>query len=195
MKRLSCKIKKASLSLLLGVGAGLLLTACADWNDHFDADTAILNTQQSTLWENINTNGQLKQFASLLKKVGYDEVLNTSQTYTVWAPADGSYNYDALNALSKERLLKEFVQNHIARNSYVASGATNQRVYVLNEKLMLFSGTGSYAMQGVGISQPNTACRNGIIHTLSSNIPFMANIYESLNTDDGYDRDSLSLVR
>ena len=86
--------------------------SCSDWDDHYEADNSILSSQQATLWENIRSNGNLSEFASLLQKAGYDEVLNASQTYTIWAPANGSFDYNVLNGYSKERLQKEFVQNN-----------------------------------------------------------------------------------
>lgn len=170
---------------------GMALASCADWDDHYDADTSLLNSQESTLWENIEHNTQLSQFAELLKKTGYDQVLGASQTYTVWAPTDGTFDYSALSALGNSRLQKEFVQNHIARYSYPASGAVDQRVYMLNEKLMNFGGQQGYHIGGVNVEQPNLASRNGIIHTLSGKIPFMANIYEGLD-DESLGADSIA---
>ena len=167
------------------------LTACSDWDDHYEADSSILDTQQATLWENIQNNGNLSEFRTLLQKVGYDKVLNATQTYTVWAPANGTYDYDALSVMSNDRLLKEFVQNHIARNNYPVSGAVSERIYTLNEKLMLFNGNGNYTIQNVGIANPNMASRNGIIHQLNGKIPFMGNIYEALNNDE-YALDSIA---
>ena len=126
-------------------------------------------------------NENLSQFAALLKKAGFDEVLNTSQTYTVWAPVNGTFDYESLSALSADRLQKEFIQNHIARSNYPASGQVNQRIYTLNEKMMLFNGSGNYTIQGVALDQANLASGNGTIHTLKGKIPFVQNIYESLN--------------
>jgi len=160
-----------------------LFTACSDWTDHYDADTALLDTQQGTLWENIEKSGNLSQFATLLKKAGYDEVLNNTQTYTVWAPADGSFDYNTVAALSDSRLQREFIENHIARNNYPVSGSVNERVYTLNEKLMFFNGSQQYAIQGIDVQQANLASRNGVIHVLNGQIPFMANIYETLNNN------------
>ncbi len=186
-------IKKhiAKCSLCCSAAAALALAACADWNDHYDADTSLLDTQHATLWQNILQNENLSQFASLLKKAGYDEVLNATQTYTVWAPVNGTFDYETLASLSSDRLVKEFVENHIARNNYPASGAVDQRVYTLNEKLMLFSGAGSYVIQGIGIDKANMATGNGTIHTLKGKIPFVQNIYESLNNYE-YPIDSIS---
>ena len=170
---------------------GLALAACADWNDHYDADSSLLNSQEATLWENIEHNAQLTQFAELLKKTGYDQVLGASQTYTVWAPANGTFDYSGLAALADGRLQKEFIENHIARYSFPASGAIDQRVYMLNEKLMHFGGQQGYTIGGVSVDQPNVASRNGIIHTLNGRIPFMANIYEGLD-DERLQADSIA---
>jgi uncharacterized surface protein with fasciclin (FAS1) repeats len=169
----------------------MFLTACAEWDDHYDSDTSVLSTQGSSLWKNISSNESLSQFASLLKKTGYDAVLDASQTYTVWAPVNGSFDYEVLSSQRDERLLKEFVENHIARNNYPASGLVNERIYTLNEKLMLFSGSGSYVMQGIAVDHANLACSNGVIHTLKGKIPFSQNIYESLNSEE-YSLDSIA---
>ena len=187
----SKNITKYLIACSLCCGGAAAFTACADWDDHYEANSALLDSQHKTLWQNIQENENLKEFASLLKKANYDAVLNTSQTYTVWAPLDGSFDYDRLSQLSDERLLKEFIENHIARNNYVASGAVNQRIFTLNEKLMNFNGTQNYAIQGIGIAKSNLATGNGTIHTLNGMIPFMPNIYESLNNYD-YPIDSVS---
>lgn len=169
----------------------LLTSSCSDWDDHFDADTHVTATQQQTLWENIENNGQLSQFANLLRQTGYDAVLSASQTYTVWAPLDGTFDYDALRTENSERLQKQFVQNHIARSNYPASGALQENIYMLNEKLMNFRGNGSYQMQDIDVTQPNLAAKNGTIHALRGKIPFLPNIYESLNSET-YPLDSIS---
>ena len=166
---------------LLVIGATV---ACSDWTDHYEADSSLQETQQQTLWENIASSSNLTQFKSLLQKTGYDAVLNTTQTYTVWAPADGSYDYETLSTLSNSRLLREFIENHVARNNYPASGLVEKKLYTVNEKVMHFNGNQQYTMQGVAVSKPNVNTHNGILHVLNGKIPFMANIYESLNNND-----------
>ena len=106
---------RTAIAALLGLSA---LTACSDWDDHYDANTAITGSQQASLWQNIKNNGELSQFAELLKKAGYDQRLDASQTYTVWAPLNNTFGYDQLNTASNDRLVKQFLQNHIARNNY-----------------------------------------------------------------------------
>ena len=110
------------------VVAAMTLTACSDWDDHFDANTSVLESQHSSLWQNIEQAGNLSQFAALLKKTGFDENLSASQTFTVWAPVDDSFDYATLSNLSNERITREFIENHIARNNYPASGLVNEDI-------------------------------------------------------------------
>ena len=172
--------------------AAATLTACSDWDDHFDANSSVLDSQHSTLWQQIEKAENLKEFASLLKKTGYDEKLSASQTYTVWAPVDGSFDFDVLSNYSDARVLREFVENHIARNNYPVSGQIDQRIYMLNEKKMQFNGASDYTIQGVKLINPNmSSCSNGTLHAIDGKVPFLSSIYESLSTLD-YPIDSLS---
>ena len=119
-----------------------LFISCSDWDDHFNANTSVLESQNTTLWKNIERNGNLTQFAEILRRTGYDQRLDASQTYTVWAPEDDTFDYQTLLGYDNERLVKEFVENHIARNNYPASGETDKDVYMLNEKkITLTNGT------------------------------------------------------
>ncbi len=177
------KLLRFAVCTLLPLAGGWAAASCSDWDDHYDASKQVLDTQQHTLWENIEQNSNLSQFASLLKKTGYDKVLQSSQTFTVWAPTNDSFDYTALNAESESRLLKEFVMNHMARNNYPVSGPTDQRVFMLNEKMMRFNGSDGYQIQDIPVQTANIACGNGTLHTLTGKIPFLPNIYESLNSE------------
>ena len=174
------------------VVAAMTLTACSDWDDHFDANTSVLESQHSSLWQNIDKADNLKQFASLLKKTGYDELLSASQTFTVWAPVDNSFDITTLSDMDNDRVIREFLENHIARNNYPASGQIDQDIYMLNEKKMHFAGATEYDIQGVSLVTPNlSSCSNGTLHAIEARVPFLSSIYESLSTS-GYAIDSIS---
>lgn len=175
-----------------GLAATLALAACSDWDDHYDAESSLLPTQHTSLWEAINSDAHLTQFSSLLSRTGYDQLLSTSQSFTVWAPEDNTYDYDALQQLSDSVLVNDFIKNHIARSNIQASGAVNQkRVFMLNKKMMVFNGNGTYTMQGIHADQVNIATNNGTVHKLSGKIPFVPNIYETLDTTN-HQIDSIS---
>ena len=176
---------------VMALAFGALTTACSDWDDHYVADAAMQGNANATLWENIQADSQLSQFATLLKKVGFDQNLNSSQTFTVWAPLNGTFDFDRLMQTANDTLLNEFVENHIARSNFPAVGAVDDKVYLLNKKTTLFQGNGSYTMSDITVVTPNIASKNGVIHTLQGKLPFLPNIYESLHATQ-YPIDSIA---
>lgn len=164
-----------------GIIAAMALASCSDWDDHYAAETDVLPSQQSSLWQNIDAQGDLHQFATLLKKVGYDQVVNSPQAYTVWAPKDNTYDYESLLGTSDSVLVRNFVMNHIAQTNHQVSGQIDQqRIFMLNKKMMLLNGNGNYTLQGIAMN-PAIASSNGTLYTLEGKIPYLQNIYESLS--------------
>jgi len=161
---------------------GALATGCSDWDDHYVADATQVGSSDATIWQNIQSNPQLTQFAALLQRTGYDQILNTTQSYTVWAPLDGTFDYDAINAETNDIIISEFIKNHVARYNYPASGTIDERIYMLNRKVEDFTGSGTYTIGDVAVATPNIANNNGIMHTINGKIAFMPNIYETLDT-------------
>ena len=161
-----------------GVGGGLL-TSCSDFDDYnkVEVDKQTVTASQ-TLWENINKSSNLKDFAALVKAAGFDQELNTTHCYTVWAPIDGTYDVASLRALGNEALLKQFVKNHIAEYSHGAVGNVDERVLMLNAKSYDFRGNGNYKFDGINVRQPNLPSSNGLIHLIDGQAQFLPNLYE-----------------
>lgn len=163
------------------LAAGAMTTACSDWDDHYN-NNGVSGSASETIWENVKANANLSQFADLMHKAGYDEVINTTQTYTVWAPLNGTFNYDSLNALPLNNLKQHFAMNHVARFNYPASGSVDAAVTMLNKKVMPFKGNGTYKFNGVEVVSPNVASSNGMLHVTSGMVDYMANLFESLDS-------------
>ena len=175
--------KYASLALA-ALTTGVMTTACTDWDDHYATDSQVVPTATKTIWQNMEERDDLSQFRTLISKVGMDTVLNKINSYTVWAPLNGTFNYDSICEMNDAKLLKQFVQNHIAQYSHSASGVVEKRIPFLNEKTKTFAGAGSsYSIAGVPISVTNIACNNGFLHLTDGQIHYYANIYESLNKE------------
>ena len=105
------------------------LQGCSDWDDHYDANGNNILGSDATLWEQINSRQELSNFATLLKKVGYDQALNTNQSFTIWAPNNNAYDFEKYNAMSDSLLKAEFLNNHIARGYHRASGDIDERIH------------------------------------------------------------------
>jgi len=164
------------------MAAGLLLAAsCTDFDDYNTANTEIAPEASSTLWENISGNANLTQFAELLKKAGYDKELTNSRFYTVWAPENGTFDYEALLGQSTDVLLQRFVQSHVANFNYTLNIDTTVKVHALNDKSFeLIRNAAGTTYDGCPITSFNQPSMNGVLHTISGKAVYLPNLHEYL---------------
>lgn len=174
--------------IIMTAAVALGLQGCSDWDDHYDATGNNIPGADATLWQQINSRPEISNFATLLKKVGYDEVLNTNQCYTVWAPNNDAYDFETYNAMSDSLLKAEFLNNHIARGYHRASGDINERVHFLNKKVLSFAGDGEYTLGGNAVKSANILSKNGMMHLLDGMMEFRPNFYDYFNREhtDGF---------
>ena len=152
---------------LLSIAMGVLsLSACADWSDHYDE----LPTQGTglTVMELLDRN--TPDFAAQVLQAGYADLLASSQSFTVFAPAQGIGTGD----------VHQMVANHIARRVYPTSTPQTAHVEMLNGKIYEFDATGGFA--GTAITQGNLKADNGLVHQLLAPITYRHNIYEHLQS-------------
>lgn len=172
-----------------------LITSCKD--DHFDVASGVSGT--GTVWENIQSQENISQFANILKRLPYSknetqvtgetyaDVLNGQQEFTVWAPENGTFDYayydSLLNKGTRDSIYnvveKEFVRNHIARFSKAINGTESERVRLFNAKYAQIDYSKG-TIKGAVMSQTNIGANNGVLHTLKAPIPFQPNLYEYL---------------
>lgn len=205
-------LKGSALGLMLMGG----LAACSD--DHFDVKTDLAGSR--TIWENIVENEQLQDFASVLQRTRvmkndydnksvqtYAEFLNLPQSYTVWAPKDGTYDAQTyLSMLDQAAALKQtgdpvdldealeleyrvgnqFVLNHIARFNY-ESNKGEQEVNMLNGKKFQYNaGLSEFNSVLVDNSNGSINASNGSMHLLEGISPYAYNLYDFLKYNDDY---------
>ena len=72
---------------ILTLAAITLFSSCSEWDDHFETDNNVSHAT-SNLYEALCQNSETSRFAELAASVGYDKVLSSSQTYTVFAPSN-----------------------------------------------------------------------------------------------------------
>ena len=200
--RISQWVSRGALATM----ALLAVSACTD--DHFD----IKNTMGSdkTLWETIESNPNLSDFAGILKRtkvlsnendhkasITAAELLNQPQSFTMWAPVNGSFNAkawnDTLDAAAKYAALgtaegrtkaldisyyvwSQLVGNHIARFNH--EGYTGkQEIKMMNEKNAIYSGD---KFDNVPVQGSTEVASNGSLHLLNGVAPFAYNIFDYL---------------
>lgn len=193
-------LTKATAGTLMLAG----LAACSDtWDEHYDMAST---TTTKTLWEQIQENDRLKDFAKILERVHYydseskryenytyKDLLSGTQTLTVWAPEDGTYDAATLlqqceeGATDEERMANEykveheFVRNHITRFRTNLAGTGNDSLTMFSEKVNVLD-KDEQTIRGIKIAQSNLAASNGVLHTIAAPLPFHKNLLEFFYT-------------
>ena len=99
-------IKHYLLALCVGCGSAASFTACSEWDEHYEDPVTQANSSL-TLWQTIQQHPELSDFSEVLSNtmllkqhkktdVSYADMLNGSQSFTVFAPVNGSFDKDAL---------------------------------------------------------------------------------------------------
>ena len=164
-------------TLVLGAVVALGFTSCNDaWNEHYQEKPELNPTE--TLWDIITSHSELSEFADMLKRTGYDKLLQENRYYTVWAPKNG-FDYEESN---DSLVQAEFVENHVADYGHNATGVMeDNKVKMINKKYISFNGSdNSYTFKGNPLTQKNITAKNGILHIIDGYASFTANIWEQL---------------
>ena len=172
------------------MAAGMLTaTSCSDFDDYNEVQVNPEAAANLSLWENIEQNPQLSDFEELIKKAGFDDELQGSHYYTVWAPLNGTFDKSIYADMDQAALLKNFVYNHVADYNHPISGDINNKVFTLNRKTYNFTGvSGTFTFAGITLAQTNIPSTNGLMHTLDGAAMYYDNIYDYiLGLGEGYE--------
>ncbi len=168
---------------LTGLLAILLLatafSACTKkWDDHNNTtDTAL----GANLAQAIAKTSGLTKFNDLLIKSGYDKIVSSSKTYTVWAPTDAALQALDPAIVSDTAKLRQFVGNHISNQSYTAVATSGeQRVQMLNGKYVVITPS---KFDSANITTANGYASNGILHVIDKYVPYLDNIWDFINNN------------
>src|SRR4051812_30099606 len=124
--------------VLIVVSALVILAGCDEWDDHNKPSQQSLN---ETLLQTINKAPQLSKFSEYLVTTGYDQVLASSKTFTVWAPDDQALSALSADIVNDVEKLKLFVGNHISYQEYfTASASPSVRIKMVNGKNLSWYG-------------------------------------------------------
>ena len=194
MKILS-KYTKSPLMALLSVilplgGVGGFLSSCSDWDDHYENEAA--NSAELTLWDAIQQRSDLSDFAQVLEKtmvfrqhkktpVSYADLLKGGRSFTLFAPVNGTFNKDSILSLvttanGDSAVERFFIMNHLSQNLVSADG-TEKNFRLLNYKNASFVDN---KVNNVGFRESNIHSKNGIMHVMDRQLPYMMTIYEAL---------------
>ena len=191
MKRYKIYSKVLGLAL-----AALTFVACADkWDDHYDSKGEGMN--DASLWQAINENNNLSNFASVVKACGYDKALASSQVFTVFAPTNDKFSEidakELIAAYNAEKgkvveddntVIKEFIQNHIAMYNHSIATTSNDSLVLMNGKKTILS---AKAFGDNAILSSNQHYSNGVLFTIQGKAKYFPTVFEYLRKDADLD--------
>lgn len=177
-------MKYMNKSMMLVASGMLALASCTEYSDYNSAPEDSNPLANKTLMENISENEQLKDFAAIINKAGCSEILNTSRVFTLWAPADGTYDATPYLNMDSASVMDKFIKQHLAEYSYQVVGEVNSRVATMNLKHHDFTNT---SFDDAEIKDVNIPASNGIMHILNGVSEYHPNLYEYLDIVEGCD--------
>lgn len=176
------KMKKYISYIMLAVG----LVACTDeWDGHYAED----KSTEGTLWAAIQARSELSNFARVIEATGYGERLESSQMFTVFAPVNEHFSeaeaeeliaeYESLKkqGIREEdnRVVGQFVQNHIALFNRSVSSLTNDSITLMNGKYETLTAK-KFGERSILTS--NQYVGNGVLFTIEAPEEYFPNVFE-----------------
>jgi uncharacterized surface protein with fasciclin (FAS1) repeats len=166
-----------SLYILPLFAIGILMTGCYEnaWENHLSADQLAKNN----LFIDISNQPELSTFSAVLKKTGYDNVLKSANSFTVFAPTNSAWS--RVDTTNIDQLTK-MVGSLIVYNTYFSN---NQKLFgtlkTLNGK-NIFYDPGTQTFNGAKITKTDIRSANGVIQITDKIAERRNNIWEYLST-------------
>lgn len=170
-------MKKHTLNTLLTIGVLIGLGSCKNAMEEHLVITNADNT--INLAEKMSSESNLTLFNEYVKRTGYDQILASSQSYTVWAPTNTALASLDASITSDPVKLKDFVANHIALTTYAASKAITDTIKanLLNGKIALIAGPNFEEAAIVGSGK---FVKNGALYVIDKPVPTKLNVWDYL---------------
>lgn len=181
---------------VLCCGTAVALTACSDWSDHFE--DPVSDAGNATLWQTMKQRPELSDFCEVLQQtkvvknhrttaVSYAELLDGTQTFTVFAPVNGTFNKDSLLSLvttarGDSMVERSFIGNHLSYN-IGSSVDTPTELFLLNAKRLVIEDN---KVLNVPITEANVKAKGGVLHVMQNRLPYRYNLYEVMLNNPAY---------
>lgn len=163
--------------LVAVVSTGLFFTGCKKWDDHNALTDPMAGKD---LFQQISENTELSKFAELLTKSGFDKIISSSKTYTVFAPTNAALATLDPAVVADDAKLRMFVGNHIANQLYQTTSASGVlRLQMLSGKYNNLQGN---KVEDANITAADRYAKNGFLHVVDKMVPALPNAWEFVET-------------
>lgn len=154
----------------------LLFSGCKkQTDDHNETDESL----KDNLLQRISENADLSTFVSYLKQTGYDSVISSSKTYTVFAVPNNVIAALDASVKNNPAKLKQFIGNHIATQVYYTTTVTaTKRILMQSGK---YNSMKANKIEEATITAADKYASNGVYHVVDKMLPALDNCWEFLS--------------
>lgn len=157
--------------------AVLFFTNCKKWDNHIAVNDPKSN---ETLVQEIAKQANLSVFLDYIKRTGLDVLLNSSKTYTVWAPDNTAMAAIPATVVNNNDELKRYLSNFIAEQLfYTRDAADSIRVPMLNGKRVYFYNA---KLDDATLTSRDMAVKNGVLHIINAVVAPLPTVWEYLES-------------
>lgn len=162
--------------IIVGLLILIVFSCNKKWDEYYVTPSYIDN---GSVFELLGQNPDYSQFVSLVRKTGYDSILRSGGTFTVFALKNGAFT--GIDTVTNIVALKKIIGMHILNSTVYTDGMNNTYVLSFSGKLLRFanSPTGP-TVNGIVIKGLNSRALNGVIQEVERVILPISNLYEVL---------------
>jgi uncharacterized surface protein with fasciclin (FAS1) repeats len=162
------------------VFAGMLVLFFSACQKKTDDHNQTGDDLKNNLFQLISVNSDLSKFAGYLKQTGYDTVIASSRTYTVFALNNVTLNTLDPAIANNPAKLKLFIGNHIANQLYYTAVTTERRIPMLNGKYNNLKGN---KIEDANITDADNYASNGVYHIIDKGLLALENCWEFMSNN------------
>jgi uncharacterized surface protein with fasciclin (FAS1) repeats len=161
----------------------LILAGCKDpWEDHVKPAQGI---PEENLYEMIRNTPELYAFAGYLLESGWQEELESSKSFTVWAPTNNAMQEIDPAGLENSADLANFVNNHIAFTAY--SYYSPDKYFIVKtysgKNIVIDNQNGRVG--DANLLEPyDRVASNGLLHVIDAPLVPKPNVWEIIESTD-----------
>ncbi|MBN1132024.1 MAG: fasciclin domain-containing protein [Bacteroidales bacterium] len=166
---------------LLLLGTLLALWGCENrWEEHTRLNPGVA---EANLMELISNHPDLSEFETLIISAGLDEMLESSRSFTVWAPTNSAMAQVPDAILSDTATLSMFVRNHISFGTYSYYGTGElQKVKTYSGKNIIIDNASGKVEDASLIEPYDVTANNGVLHMIDQALTPAPNTWDIIET-------------
>jgi hypothetical protein len=150
----------------------VLFSSCKKWDDS-QINNADLTLSLSAA---IASDPNLSTFSNYLRQTGVDAILQSSKTFTVWAPNNTALQSLDASIVNDTAKLRAFVMNHISYQTYFTRDVqTSVRVPMLSGKYNNFFGN---KIEDANVVTADRFVSNGVLHVIDKPMVVLQSAWE-----------------